>query len=150
MQSQPTELHLKNAEHVIVYVNDKVVGECVLGHFEGADDLMERVRHARRLEAVPQFIAGLIDRLRTIPNIEDHVNATPAAKQQAFARGLLDGLAMKSEPCFAFPGVNPNHPPEHTHAYRAGYSYGESLATVNRLLAHAYRAKSPTPTAEER
>jgi len=143
MQSKPAEIRLDNVESAVVYIGGKLIGEYTLGMWEGRDDLMKRVNDARRLEAVPRFIGGLIDRFRTIVNIEDHINATPAAKQQAFARGLMDGLAEKSEPCFAFPGINPNHPPEHTHAYRAGYEYGNAVATMARLIAHADAQEVP-------
>ena len=121
-----TKLELTGHEHTLIYVNGRLVAECAVGQAQDRDSLEAEVRRARALRALSRMVRGLPAEMRRIPNIGDHVNSTPAAKQQAFARGLLDGMDRRTVD-HPEPGVPPMKP-EHTRSYEAGYSVGEAIA----------------------
>lgn len=119
-------------EAVSLYVNGCLRLELIAGINLDRDDMMREIANARRLEAVPKILKDLQSRIRTIANLEDHVNASEGKKVAAFADGFRDGLALLTVP-HGSPGV-PDVLKNHAPAYRAGYEYGECLARIIRAV----------------
>lgn len=69
--------------------------------------------------------------LADIPG-EDHVHKTASARQEAFGRGMADGLAERTI-LHPFPDV-PRIPPDSTPSYGRGYEYGATLARCLAVL----------------
>lgn len=129
MSTRATRLDLASHEHTVIYLNGRLVAECVAGTAQDRDSLESEVRKARSLRSLARFVGWLPDEIRKAGDIADHVNARGAARQQAFVRGVLDGLERKTEPYPGEPGgIVPSLPLEHTAAYRAGYQVGEAIA----------------------
>ncbi len=127
-----TELHLNSEEYTLIYLNGQLVAECAVGQAKSRDSLEEEVFRARASRSLVRFVKQLPDAIRKIGDIADHINAKPAAKQQAFARGLLDGLDRKTVP---YPTGDPVPPirPDHTRSYEAGYDMGEVIARAAEI-----------------
>lgn len=129
-----TTLDLTGTDHLIVRLNGKIVAECCVGTAQNRDDMEAEVRRARALRSLARTVQRLPDEVRRVGDLGDHINTTKAARQQAFARGLLDGIEGKTVP---YPGelsgIVPPIKPEHTRSYEAGYGIGEAIARAARV-----------------
>lgn len=117
---------MKPGEPCEIFINGQLAAECLGGTAVTRDKLLDQLRELRTLRTMRNAIGWTLDRLRTIVNIEDHINTKPVAKQQQFVRGLFDGLQGKTVPHPMGAGIPPMQP-DHTHSYTAGYEYGDCL-----------------------
>jgi hypothetical protein len=127
-------------DYVVIRRGGMVVGEITLGVLKGQETLWDEVVRARRLEALPHLIGGMVRELTRDRCIPDHVNKGPKAQREAFYAGLVDGLRLKTEP-YPMPGI-PDILPDHSPSYREGYSCGEA---ITRTVGAIMEAKGSTP-----
>lgn len=80
-------LEVTPSEPVEIYVNGQLSAEIAAAAVKDRGALENELKSYRALRALRHIVIGMADRIRTIPNIEDHINHSPAAKQQQFARG---------------------------------------------------------------
>lgn len=116
---------------VHIYVNGVLAGELVVSELQDRDTLRTELERARRLEALPKIFKYTIQRLKSLQNIEDHVNDVKS-RATAFSIGLMDGIDQKTveNPDHRVPPLLPNYDP----SYVLGYEYGSTLAGLINAL----------------
>ena len=129
------DLHLSQldpADSLRVFLNGALVCTVTVNEAQDTAHLAQQVREA----TVYRRLAWLVrawhqDILEDIPG-EDHIHKTASARQEAFGRGMADGLAERAIP-HPFPGV-PAILPDSTLSYGRGYTYGTTLARCLAIL----------------
>lgn len=123
------DLHLtcEARDHVRVFVNGALVCEVAVQACLTRDTLAQEVQQARALQALASLVRRLGELLQEAGDKPDHNFRTPAAKTEAYVRGLRDGMAGTVVPHPSHPFVPPI-PPESTPTYERGFRQGAALA----------------------
>lgn len=126
-----TMLEVEPEEHVLLFVNGRMVAEIVGGVATIQDSLYAQVRSAHCLVSLARQVDALPALFAAVDTLTCHVNTTAKAAAEAFWRGFRGGVMESTRPHPSQPGL-PHIPPEQSVAYDRAYRTARGLIEALR------------------